>query len=153
MTDTVTVAIGCDHAAIDLKNQLKAKLEEKGVRVLDAGTHNADSVDYPDIAAQVCEHVQDGDAAWGVLICGSGIGMSMAANRYYGIRAALCHDVTSARLCRQHNNANILVLGARLTGVAVALDCLEAFAATPFEGGRHLKRVEKIDSLTHTVKV
>lgn len=152
MNQPATVAIGCDHAAVSLKEQLKERLIQRGFAVVDCGTHDAVSVDYPDIAAQLCEHIQDGTANWGVLLCGSGIGMSMAANRYYGIRAALCHDVTSATLSRQHNDANILVLGARLIGPEVALQCLDAFATTPFEGGRHERRVEKIDSSTHTIK-
>lgn len=154
MTRSATVAIGCDHAGTALKEQLKQRLEKRGLAVIDLGTHGTQAADYPDIAARVCEQVQGGGAAgWGVLICGSGIGMSMAANRYYGIRAALCHDVTSARLSRMHNDANILVLGARLTGEAVALECLDAFADAAFEGGRHEGRVQKIDSLTHTTNI
>jgi ribose 5-phosphate isomerase B len=138
------LAIASDHAGLDLKSSLARFLAERGYAVIDLGTHTADSVDYPDYAAALAGAIRDGTAPRGILICGSGIGISIAANRHPGIRAALCHDTTSARLARQHNDANVLALGARLTGAQVAEDCVLAFLSTPFEGGRHLRRVEKL---------
>jgi ribose 5-phosphate isomerase B len=137
-----TIALGCDHAAVALKEALKATLLARGLVVHDVGTHDAASVDYPDIAAAVAAAIP-GVATRGVLLCGSGIGMAMAANRQPHIRAALCHDHLSARLSRQHNDANVLVLGARLLGEATAQDCLDIFLDTPFEGGRHSRRIAK----------
>jgi ribose 5-phosphate isomerase B len=141
---TETIALAADHGGVDLKDQLAKTLVELGFRVLDLGTHGADSVDYPDFADKLAAALKAGDAARGVLICGSGIGISIAANRHRHIRAALCHDETSARLCRQHNDANVLVLGGRLIGVEVARACLAIFLATKFDGGRHERRVAKL---------
>jgi len=138
------LAIASDHAGLDLKSSLVRSLAEQGFEVMDLGTHSTESVDYPDYAAAVADAIRDGQAQRGILICGSGIGISIAANRHPGIRAALCHDTTSARLARQHNDANVLALGARLIGPQVAEDCVLAFLSTPFEGGRHLRRVEKL---------
>lgn len=140
-----TVAIASDHAGFGLKSELVAILNEHGHTVIDLGTGNGtDSVDYPDFGRAVAQAVTSGDAAFGVVVCGSGIGISIAANRVPGCRAALCHDVTTARLSRQHNDANVLALGARVIGPAVALECLEAFLETGFEGGRHQRRLDKL---------
>ncbi|MDG3441521.1 ribose 5-phosphate isomerase B [Nitrospirillum amazonense] len=136
-----TFAIASDHAGTELKAALKTLLEEQGVSVLDLGTDGPASVDYPNFADAVAAALADGRAEAGVLICGTGIGISIAANRHRHVRAALCHDITTARLCRQHNDANVLVLGARIVGLEVARDCTLAFLSTPYEGGRHARRV------------
>lgn len=138
------IAIASDHAGFELKAALIAHLTARGHAVLDLGPATADRVDYPDYGYKLAQSIQNGEAPRGIAICGSGIGISIAVNRYKGVRAALCHDVTSARLARLHNDANVLALGARLLGVQVALDCVEAFLETPFEGGRHAGRVEKL---------
>lgn len=140
------IVFGCDHAAVALKDLLKSGLAAQDHIITDVGTFSTDSVDYPDIAAALCARIPE-QADLGVLLCGSGIGISIAANRFPHIRAALCHDVTSAVLARQHNDANVLVLGARLLGEATAQDCLKAFLSTPFEGGRHQGRVDKLADL------
>lgn len=139
-----TIAIASDHAGFELKAALRDELASMGYEILDLGTDTTDSVDYPDFAEALAQAIRDGAAATGVLICGSGIGISMAANRHRGIRAAPCHDVTTARLARQHNDANVLALGARLIGIEVAKECLQTFLTTAFEGGRHGRRVDKM---------
>jgi len=140
-----TIAIAADHAGYPLKELLKTELEARGFTVRDLGTHSEESVDYPDFGQAVGEAVAGGDAARGVIICGSGIGISIAANRIAGVRAALCHDATTARLAREHNDANVLAMGARLLGPEVAMDCLRAFLDTDFPGGeRHERRVGKL---------
>ena len=139
-----TVAIAADHGGFDLKESLVPVLEAAGVTVLDLGTTSREAVDYPDIADALAAALMAERAQRGVLICGTGIGISIAANRYPAIRAALCHDGLTARLARQHNDANVLVLGARLIGIETAKDCLANFIATPFEGGRHARRVAKL---------
>jgi len=139
-----TIAIGADHAGFSLKRSLSRELSEMGYTVVDLGTVSEDSVDYPDFADAVATTVLSGSARSGVLICGSGIGMSIAANRHRGIRAALCSDVESATLARRHNDANVLVLGARRLDAREASDCLRAFLATPFDGGRHARRIDKL---------
>lgn len=138
------VALAADHAGFELKNLLKTAIEERGLEVLDLGTHDGASVDYPDMAGALAAALAEGRAERGVLVCGTGIGISIAANRYRHVRAALCHDVTTVRLARRHNDANVLALGARVLGALTALDCLEAFLDTPFEGGRHQRRVDKM---------
>ena len=138
------IAIGGDHAGLPLKRALQDALAAQGVDLLDFGTNEAASVDYPDFAHQVCAAVQDGRARFGVLVCGSGIGMAMAANRHKGIRAAVLHDATEARLTRAHNDANVAAFGARLIGPEVALDALRAFLSTEYEGGRHDRRLGKL---------
>jgi ribose 5-phosphate isomerase B len=138
------VAIGADHAGLRLKTLLIEELEKMGCEALDLGTNSPESVDYPDYAEAVAKALEDGEAARGILICGTGIGMSIAANRHPNIRAAVCHDVSSARLARQHNDANVLALGGRVTGDEVAKDCLRVFLNTAFEGGRHAHRVAKL---------
>ncbi len=139
------VALGADHAGYALKATLAAALAEWGHAVIDCGTDGTASVDYPDFAHAVCRAVLEGRARFGVLVCGTGIGMSMTANRHPGIRCALIHDVTGARLTRAHNDANVIAFGARTTGVEPALDALKTFLSTPFEGGRHERRVAKIE--------
>jgi ribose 5-phosphate isomerase B len=139
-----TIAIASDHAGFDLKAQLKQELAAMGFEALDLGPDSTSSVDYPDFANRLAAALKDGQAKRGVLICGTGIGISMAANRHRHIRAGLVHDVTGARLTRQHNNANVLCLGARLIGADVAKDCLKVFLTTDFEGGRHENRVAKL---------
>lgn len=141
------IAVGADHAGYLLKDVLAARARELGHDVTDLGTSGPDSVDYPDFAAAVGRAVAAGEAELGVLVCGSGIGVAIAANKVHGVRAATVHDVTSARLARLHNDANVVCLGARFTGEQVALDALDAFLATPFEGDRHARRVAKITDL------
>ncbi len=138
------IAFSADHAGYRLKDALLERARERGHEVLDLGVNDARSVDYPDMADRLAAALAEGRAEIGVIVCGSGIGISIAANRHRHVRAALCHDVTTARLCRQHNDANVLALGARTTGESVALDCLDAFLETPFEGGRHARRVAKL---------
>jgi len=138
------VAVGCDHAGLELKRAIAAMLEKRGYEVEDFGTHGNDSVDYPDFASQVARRVGRGEAAFGVLVCGTGIGMSIVANKYRGVRAALCHNEFEARATRQHNDANILCLGERVVGLGLGLATAEAFFDTQFEGGRHLRRIQKI---------
>ena len=136
-----TIAIAADHAGFALKMALKKRLADEGYDVLDLGTDSEDSVDYPDFAGLLAEAVSQGRTARGVLLCGSGIGMSIAANRVPGVRAALVSDPETTRLARQHNDANVLALGARLIGPETAKACLRVFLATEFEGGRHRRRV------------
>ncbi len=141
------IIIGSDHAGFDLKEKYKDLLEkELGYEVTDVGAYSTDSVDYPDIAQKVAGAVSAGEFEKGVLICGSGIGMSIAANRFKGVNAALCHDLFTAEMCRKHNNANILVVGGRVTGDGLALEMLKVYLNTEFEGGRHKMRVDKIDN-------
>lgn len=142
-----TIAIASDHGGFELKNALAEQLKKDGYDVLDLGTHSAQSVDYPDIAVLMAKAIKEGTVARGVLLCGTGIGISIAANRFPFIRAALVHDAFGARLCREHNNANVLVLGGRTTGPEVALDCVRIFLTTDFAGDRHARRVEKLSSL------
>jgi ribose 5-phosphate isomerase B len=139
-----TVAIAADHGGFDLKSVLVPELRALGSEVLDLGTMSGDAVDYPDFAEAVARAIREGRAARGVLVCGTGIGMSIAANRHREIRAALCHDALTARLARQHNDANVLVLGGRLLGPELAKDCLRVFLTTSFDGGRHARRVAKL---------
>ena len=138
------IAIASDHAGYALKGLLVAELETMGYEVLDLGTDSETSVDYPDFGKALGEAIQSGKAERGVAVCGTGIGISIAINRLSGVRAALCHDETSARLAREHNDANVLALGARLTGDAVAKDCLKTFLTTAFAEGRHARRVDKL---------
>jgi len=140
------IITGSDHAGFDLKEECRLFLSKNiGYRVFDQGVYNKQSSDYPDIAKNVAMAVLSGEYEKGILICGSGIGMSIAANRFKGIRAALCHDLYTARLCRQHNDANILVMGGRVIGTGLALEMVELFLNTEFEGGRHGKRIDLID--------
>ena len=138
------IAIACDHAGLEMKAELSELLSSLGYEVLDLGTDGPASVDYPDFADKMAEVLAGDDVEKGVLVCGTGIGISIAANRYKHVRAALCHSVTEAKLTRQHNDANVLALGARTMGMESALDCLRAFLTTEFEGGRHSRRVGKM---------
>jgi len=141
----ITIALGADHAGLELKRQLLAVLEAAGHWVTDHGAHGPESVDYPDFAHPVAAAVATGAARFGVLVCGSGIGMAIAANRNPGIRATVLHNTTEARLTRQHNDANIACFGNRTIGVEVATDALLTFLGTEYEGGRHARRVAKIE--------
>lgn len=139
-----TIAIAADHAGYDLKVLLVPELKSLGFDVLDLGTDSRDSVDYPDFADALARAIETGRAKRGVLVCGTGIGIAIAANRHRSVRAGVCHDATTARLTRQHNDANVLALGARIVGPEVAKDCLRAFLSTEFDGGRHQPRVAKM---------
>ena len=141
------VVIGCDHGGFELKQVLLAYLTEKGYDVLDVGSFNTDSVDYPDIAKAACQKVTCGDCAWGVLICGTGIGISIAANKTRGIRCALVTNEYSAEMTKRHNNANMLAFGGRVTGPDLAKNILDAYISATFDGGRHQARVDKITGL------
>jgi ribose 5-phosphate isomerase B len=141
------LGVGSDHAGYPAKEHLKRWLAERGHDVEDVGTHGTASVDYPDYAGQVGRLVASGTVQLGLLVCGSGIGMSIAANKVKGVRAAVCTEPFSSRHARLHNNANVLCLGARVTGLGLMEDTLEAFLAAGFEGGRHANRVEKIGRL------
>ncbi len=141
------IAVGSDHAGFHLKERLAAHLRDRGHDVVDCGTHSDDRVDYPDFGAAVGRAVRDGEADGGLCVCGSGIGIAMAANKIDGVRAATVHDATSARLTKQHNDANVICIGERLTGPEVATDCVDAWLDATFEGARHSGRVAKLDSL------
>jgi ribose 5-phosphate isomerase B len=143
----VRVAVGCDHAGYALKTAALEALEQEQCEVVDCGTFSDESVDYPDFGAAVAEKVVGGEADFGVVICGTGIGISIAANKVHGARAALCHDTYSARMSRAHNDANILALGARVVGPGLAQEIIRAFVTEQFEGGRHLARLQKIAAL------
>ena len=138
------ITIGCDHAGFGLKKIVIAHLEERGFEVLDVGTHSTDSCDYPKIAHELCKNIQSGTTELGILICGTGIGMSMAANKHRGIRAAACSDTFSARLTRVHNNANVLVMPARFIPFETVVEITDAWLTEEFEGGRHQTRIDKI---------
>ena len=143
----MNIALGADHAGVALKDQLKQYLLERGDTVEDFGTFTTDSVDYPDIAAAVGKAVADGHASRGILVCGSGIGMAIAANKVHGVRAASVVEEASARLCREHNDCNVLTLGARLTALEEAQELVRLFLTTEFQGGRHQLRIDKITAL------
>ncbi|MDM7955002.1 ribose 5-phosphate isomerase B [Blastomonas sp.] len=144
MTTVRKIALASDHAALGLKAELAAWLTEHGHSVTDLGPDTADSVDYPDYGFKLADHVASGAAEFGVALCGSGIGISIAVNRNPACRCALVSDHLSASLSRQHNDANVIAMGARLIGIDTAKDCLATFLATPFEGGRHERRVAKL---------
>jgi len=143
----VRIAVGSDHAGYELKQVLADHVRAAGHEVVDCGTHSTDRVDYPDFGAAVARTVVGGDADGGICVCGSGIGIAMAANKVAGARAATVHDATSARLSREHNDANVICVGERLIGPEVAKDCVDAWLAASFEGGRHQGRVDKLDAL------
>ncbi|WP_320046557.1 ribose 5-phosphate isomerase B [uncultured Ilyobacter sp.] len=142
------IALGADHGGFQLKEKIKEHLIEKGHEILDLGAHSKESVDYPEFGRAVGEAVLDKKAECGIIVCGTGIGISIAANRIKGVRAALCTDTTMARLTRQHNDANVLALGARIIGDVLALDIVDTFLSTEFEGGRHAVRIGKIEEKT-----
>ncbi|GAA0744262.1 ribose 5-phosphate isomerase B [Clostridium oceanicum] len=141
------IALGSDHAGLPLKKQIIDHLESKKIEIKDFGTYTEDSCDYPDYAMKVAENVASKEFELGILICGTGIGISIAANKVPGVRAALCGDTFSAHACREHNNANILALGQRVTGQGLALDIVDTFLNTEFEAGRHERRVNKISQI------
>ena len=141
------ITVGCDHAGYELKLKVIAHLRERGIEVIDVGTNSSESCDYPSFAHAVCKNVQDGVTELGILICGTGIGMSMAANKHKGIRAACLSDHFSAKYTRLHNNANVLCLGGRVIGVGTALELCDLFVNTQFEGGRHQARIDKITAI------
>lgn len=143
----MNIALGSDHAGVEARNRLRVALAAAGHRVEDLGCPDAQSVDYPDYAAAVARRVASGDAERGILVCGTGIGMSIAANKVQGVRAAKVNDPEEARLCRAHNDANVLCLGARVLDPMVMDEIVRVFVASPFEGGRHGRRVEKIDRI------
>ena len=140
-----TVAIACDHAGFPMKSILKTEMEQSGHHVIDLGTDSEDSVDYPDFGFALADALGKNEADAGVLVCGSGIGISIAANRHPKVRAALVHDALGAKMCRLHNDANVICFGGRMIGEEVAKDCLNIFLETDFEGGRHAHRVEKLN--------
>ena len=144
---TEKIIIGCDHGGLNLKNAVIAHLQAAGVSVEDVGTYTADSCNYPEYADRVCRRIQDGTYTLGILICGTGIGMSMAANKHAGIRAAACENTFSARRTRMHNNANVLCMGERVIGPGLACDMVDLFISTDFAGGRHEARVAMLDAL------
>ena len=141
------VALGSDHGGFTLKEEIKSYLEKEGIEYKDFGTNSTDSCDYPDIALPVAQGVASGEFDRGILICGTGIGIGIAANKVRGIRAALCHDTFSARASREHNDANILTMGERVIGRGLALDIVDVWINTDFSGGRHQRRVDKINDI------
>lgn len=141
------IAIGADHGGFAAKKAICEHLQEKGFELKDFGTHSEESCDYPDIAHEVAKAVAGGQFDLGILICGTGVGMSIAANKVPGIRASLCGDTYSARMTRNHNDSNILCLGARVTGLGLMLDIVDAYLAESFSGGRHQRRIDKIEQL------
>ena len=141
------IAVGSDHGGIHLKNHIREYLTAKGIEVLDCGTYTEESTDYPDYAAKVCQAINTGEAERGILVCGTGIGISIAANKIKGIRAALCHETYTAKMSREHNNANVLAMGGRTTGFEIADEIVRTWMKTEFAGGRHERRVNKIMAL------
>ncbi len=141
------IALACDHAGFPLKEELKKHFDETGVAYIDYGTDSLASVNYPDYAHKLCRAIKGGDHDLGILVCGTGIGMSMAANKHAGIRAAVLSDTFSARMTRMHNDANVLCLGARVVGAGLAADIADLFIHTEYEGGRHAKRVAMIEEI------
>ena len=146
----IIISLACDHAAVALKNKIKVWLGTHDFQVIDHGTHDDASVDYPDFAQAVGRDVADGQAKLGILVCGSGIGMAIAANKINGVRAANIWNADSARLSREHNDANVISIGARMMDEATALDCVRIFTSTDFAGGRHCGRVAKIEQINTT---
>ncbi len=149
MTHPMKVALGADHGGFLLKSSILGVLLEMGIGIEDFGCSSSESVDYPDFAEKVSLGVSEGRFERGILICGTGIGMSMAANKFPGVRAALCHNVYTARLSREHNDANILVMGERVIGSGLAKEMVRVWLETPFDGGRHARRVNKIRAFDH----
>lgn len=141
------IVLGADHGGFELKEVLKKHLEDKGYDLCDVGTYDTNSVDYPDIAKAACEKVTSGECDWGILVCGTGIGISIAANKVKGIRCALVNNEYSAEMTKRHNNANMIAFGGRVTGPDLAKNILDAYMSASFEGGRHENRVNKITAL------
>ncbi|MBI5327826.1 MAG: ribose 5-phosphate isomerase B [Deltaproteobacteria bacterium] len=147
-----TIAIASDHAGLELKEDIKIFLKEKGFDVLDMGTNGSESVDYPDYGIPVAERVSIGEIEKGILICGTGIGMSIVANKFSNVRAAIVNDVYSAKMAREHNDANILVIGGRIAGKGLAREMVKTWLEAKFEGGRHQKRLDKIKDIEKGMK-
>ncbi len=141
------IALGSDHAGFSLKETIKEHLSSQGYEIIDCGTDSEESVDYPDFGAKVAKTICDGVCEKGILVCGTGIGISIAANKLPGIRAAVCHDLFTAQASREHNDANILAMGARVIASSLALEMVDLWLATPFSGGRHQRRIDKISAL------
>lgn len=147
MLKNKTIAIGCDHGGFNLKKVIMEHLHQNGIAYVDFGTHSTDSCDYPDIAEKVCGAIVSGECDGGILVCGTGIGMSIAANKVKGIRAAMCTDVYSAKMTKQHNNTNVLCLGGRVTGRELAFMICDTWLSEEFMGGRHQNRIDKITAI------
>jgi ribose 5-phosphate isomerase B len=145
---TSPIVIGCDHAAFPLKEKIKQHLLEMNIDVQDVGTMSEDSVDYPEFGKKVASAVSSGEFERGILLCGTGLGMSMVANKFPHVRAALCNDLFSAVMSRRHNDANVLVLGGRVIGETLALEILKSWLETPFDGGRHQLRLDQFDQVS-----
>ena len=141
------IVLAADHGGYTLKEEVKKHLDAKGVQYIDCGCYNGESVDYPDMAKRACEKIQSGEAEKGLLFCGSGVGISIAANKMKGIRCCCCSDTFSAKYTRLHNDANVLAMGGRIVGPGLAIEMIELFLNTEFEGGRHSRRVEKLMAL------
>jgi len=141
------IAVGCDHGGFELKEDLRAYLRERNVEVVDVGTYDSASIDYPETGMAVAEKVSTGEVPRGILICGTGIGMSIVANRFPGVRATLCHDLYTARMSREHNESNLLVLGGRLLGKGIAREIVRIWLEAEFQGGHHRRRLDKIAAL------
>ena len=141
------IAIGCDHAGYELKCEVIKHLNEKGIKVIDVGTHSTESVDYPVYAKSLCKMVVNGEVSSGILICGTGIGMSIAANKVKGIRAAVCSDEFSTEFTRRHNDANVMCIGARVLETEKALKLVDIFLDSPFEGGKHKTRIDMAENI------
>lgn len=146
------IAVGCDHGGFDHKNAIADHLKQRGFEVVDYGIYENKSVDYPDIASKLCKGILEGEADLGILVCGTGIGMSIAANKFKGIRAAACSEHFSAKYTRLHNNSNVLCLGGRVIGIGTALELADLFVDTEFEGGRHQNRIDKIAKIENSEK-
>ncbi|MCL1857783.1 MAG: ribose 5-phosphate isomerase B [Oscillospiraceae bacterium] len=143
----MNISIASDHAGYELKEIIKNYFDMNGINYADFGTNSAESVDYPIYAKKVCASIQTGESDFGILVCGTGIGMCISANKHRDIRAACCHDTYSAKMARLHNDANVITMGSRVIGSGLAIDIIKKFLATDFEGGRHFKRVNMYDSL------
>jgi ribose 5-phosphate isomerase B len=148
----MTIAIGCDHAGVDLKKDILSLLHDLRIECIDYGTNSAESVDYPDFGEKVSEAVSSGKIERGILICGTGIGMSIVANKFFGVRASLCNELFTAKMSRLHNDANILVIGGRIVGKDLAKEIVRTWVSTPFEGERHCRRLDKITHIEDRLK-
>jgi len=148
----MTIAIGCDHAGVELKNELLSLLNNLRIQYIDYGTDSPESVDYPDFGEKVSDAVSSGKIESGILICGTGIGMSIVANKFPGVRASLCNDLFTAKMSRLHNDANILVIGGRIVGKDLAKEIVKTWVNTPFEGDRHCRRLDKITKIEERLK-
>jgi ribose 5-phosphate isomerase B len=148
----MTIAIGCDHAGVELKNELLSLLNNLRIQYIDYGTDSPESVDYPDFGEKVSDAVSSGKIESGILICGTGIGMSIVANKFPGVRASLCNDLFTAKMSRLHNNANILVIGGRIVGKDLAKEIVKTWVSSSFEGDRHCRRLDKITRIEERLK-